>query len=277
MTTTRFRLAAATMTTAVVAFSAAGCGLDILRTTSTDETILDDAVSSVEFDLRSGSVTVTSGEETKLTRTIRHAGDPPEATHTVEDGTLTLEDCPQTGCDIDYALVVGTDARVEGASGSGDLTVTGVAAAVIDSGSGDTHLADLADTAEVHASSGDVLLERIGGGALARLKSGSVRATGIGETLDVEASSGDVAASDIGGDLTAVVTSGSLDLALAHPADVRAESNSGDIAVTVPDGSYRVTTEAGSGDVTDDLAHDPDGEFTVQARTGSGDIRLRHP
>lgn len=258
MTPSRLRLAAL-LTAAGMTVATSGCGLDILRTTSTDEEKLDQTVNSIEFDLDSGDVTVSTGEESKVSRTIRHAGDLPEASHSLDDGILTLDRCPDPGCDIDYTVVVGPDARVQGKSGSGDITVTGLASVVTETGSGDTHLVDLASTAEATSGSGDVTLDRIGGETRARVGSGDILATGAGGTLDAETSSG------------------SVDLSLAVAASVSARSGSGDVSVTVPDGPYRVTTEAGSGDVTNDLSSDDSAEFAIAARTGSGDIHLRHP
>lgn len=258
MTPSRLRPAAA-LTVAAMALATSGCGLDVLRTTSTDEATLDESVNSIEFDLGSGDVTVSTGEETTVSRTIRHAGDLPEATHSVADGVLTLDRCRDTGCDIDYTVVVGPDARMQGRTGSGDITVTGLASVVTEAGSGDTHLIDVAGTAEATAGSGDVTLDRIGGEALARVGSGDIVATGVGGNLDAETSSG------------------SLDLSLATSANVSAQTGSGDISVTVPEGSYRVTTDTGSGDVTNDLSSDASAEFAIDARTDSGDIHLRHP
>ncbi|MGO1973791.1 MAG: DUF4097 family beta strand repeat-containing protein [Propionibacteriaceae bacterium] len=272
MTPRRLRLAAI-LSAAALAVTASSCG--ILRTTSTDEATLDETVNSIQFDLDSSSVTVTTGEETKVSRTIRHAGELPGATHSVTDGVLTLDHCEQTGCEIDYAVVVGPDTKVQGTTGSGEISITGVAAAVTEADSGATHLADLASTAEARTGSGDVTLERIGGGTTVHVDSGAVQVAGVGAGLEVESSSGDITASSISGDVLATSSSGAIDVSLALPANLRATAKSGDVTVTVPKGPYRVNAEADSGDVTDDLSSDDSAEFAVEARTDSGNIHLR--
>lgn len=88
----------------------------------------------------------------------------------------------------------------------------------------------------------------------------------------VDTSSGSVRGSALRGPVTTSTSSGDIVLGLDRAADVRAETSSGDVEVTVPAGRYRVETdEAADVEVVDD----PDARHTLELSTSSGDLSVR--
>ncbi|MFD5513041.1 DUF4097 family beta strand repeat-containing protein [Streptomyces sp. NPDC127051] len=221
-----------------------GCSLeDTEQKAATADATVGEAVTAVEVkDARSGSIEVTPGTGPGVTvhRTVHYRGDTaPKPGQQVSGGVLTFTDGCTDTCYIDYRLEVPASATVKLESSSGNVTVTGVAAA------------DLA------SSSGDVKAEGIAGPLKVHTSSGSVTATGLdGPTAEVHASSGDAR-------LTFT----------KPPTSVTAETSSGDVTLSVPQAPYRITTATGSGK-QDTLPSTPAATSHVSVQTSSGDIRI---
>ncbi|MFE9465020.1 DUF4097 domain-containing protein [Streptomyces virginiae] len=223
----------------------AGCSfVDGPRRTASADTTVTEAVSAVEVTgTRAGSIEITPGAGPGVTvrRTVHYRGDTaPTPGHQVSGGVLTFTNGCSTSCYIDYRLEVPASAKVTLESDSGDITVTGVAAA------------------EVEADSGDVRAEDIAGPLKIRTTSGEITATGLaGPATSVRSDSGDVR----------------LHFAKA-PSSVLAETTSGDVGLKVPAAPYRlaVSTTSGARDVT--LPDDASAPSRLSARTTSGDVRI---
>ncbi|MFJ6779481.1 DUF4097 family beta strand repeat-containing protein [Streptomyces yangpuensis] len=236
------RAAAVALTAGLVL---AGCSfVDGPRRTASADTTVAEAVTAVEVTgTRSGSIEVTPGTGPGVTvrRTVHYRGDTaPTPGQQVSGGVLTFTDGCSGNCSIDYRLEVPATAKVTLESDSGDITVTGVAAA------------------EVEADSGDVRAEGIAGPLRIRTSSGGITATGLaGPSASVHSASGDAR----------------LDFAKA-PASVLAETTSGDVTLRVPASPYRlaVSTTSGARDVT--LPDDASAPSHLTARTTSGDVRI---
>lgn len=109
--------------------------------------------------------------------------------------------------------------------------------------------------------------------------SGDVSADGISQgVLTVSSGSGDVTGSKLGVDeFSAETGSGDIDATFAdQPFAVKAISDSGDVAATLPAGkrTYNVLAKSRSGDVSSKIASDPKGVGFVVATSKSGDIKL---
>lgn len=214
------------------------------KTVSAD-TAVTEAVTAVDVaDARSGSIEVIAGSGPGVTvrRTVHYRGDTvPEPAQRVSGGVLSLTNGTCSGrCSIDYRLEVPASATVRLDSGSGRVTVAGVAAA------------------DVVTSSGAVRAERLAGPLKVRTSSGSVFADQLaGPDADARSESGDVR------------------LAFAKaPASVAVRTSSGDAEVKVPPAPYAldVSTDSGERDVT--LPADPSAAARLTLRTSSGDIRI---
>jgi hypothetical protein len=102
---------------------------------------------------------------------------------------------------------------------------------------------------------------------------------GTSETIMVQTGTGDVNVRHTrAARVSADTGTGSIRLEFASaPTDVQAHSGTGDVDITVPDdgSEYRVVTDSGIGDVTDDLRHNDSSTRSIRAETGTGDVRLK--
>ncbi|WP_405978620.1 DUF4097 family beta strand repeat-containing protein [Streptomyces sp. NBC_00158] len=217
-----------------------------LKTAEADAAVAE-AVTAVELTgLRRGSVVVSPGSGPGVTvhRVVHYRGDTaPVPGQRVAGGVLSFtHGCQgdQDSCWVDYRLEVPASAKLKVGSSSGDITVTGVASAELDS------------------SSGDVRAERIPGPLKARTSSGNITATGLsGPEGEFRSSSGDAV---VGFEKA--------------PASVSVTTSSGDVTLKAPQAPYRVSADTASGDRDVTLGDAPDAPSRITVRTTSGDIRL---
>jgi DUF4097 and DUF4098 domain-containing protein YvlB len=94
----------------------------------------------------------------------------------------------------------------------------------------------------------------------------------IGGSVVVIATSGDISGRDLRGSGDIEATSGNITLDLPGTGDVKAHATSGDIDVTVPNATCRVTAHTSSGDT--DVKVDNGTAHTLDLSTGSGNIKV---
>ncbi|OKK20622.1 hypothetical protein AMK16_09180 [Streptomyces sp. CB00455] len=213
------------------------------KTLTADATVTE-AVSAVEVTgARAGSIEINPGSGPGVTvhRTVHYREDAaPTPGQKVTGGVLTFSNGCSDTCYIDYRLEVPASATVRLESGSGRISVTGVAAA------------------EVTAGSGAVKADRIAGPLTVRTSSGAITASGLGgPSADVHSDAGDAR----------------LDFAKV-PASVLVDTTSGNVTLKVPQAPYRleVSTSSGARDVS--LPSDPAAASRLTVKTTSGDVRV---
>jgi len=118
---------------------------------------------------------------------------------------------------------------------------------VVDDGSGDMQIKDMASGLEIDDGSGDMTLERIAGGVKIDDGSGDIFLTGSQGDVDIEDGSGDIELKDAGGDVAIEDGSGEINVYRAG-GSVEIDDGSGDIII---DGVEKDVTidEAGSGGI----------------------------
>jgi DUF4097 and DUF4098 domain-containing protein YvlB len=154
-----------------------------------------------------------------------------------QTGNMIKIDYPRyKNVSIDYDITVPADTRLKVESGSGNQTVRGIKGG-----------------ASVHAGSGDLRLDDIGGPVHADTGSGNIQGSGLAEAFEARAGSGDITV-DLRGN-----------------GFVRAHTGSGNVELRGINGGLDADT--GSGDVTADGKQG--GDWTI--RTGSGGVTVRLP
>jgi hypothetical protein len=219
-------------------------------------------VASVDLEVSAGEVAVgvdPSAQSTAIARTTRWNGGPqPCTTSSYADGAVALGDsCNGGNCAVDYDIALSAPASVTVIGGSGDVTLAGVGEAIVDLGSGDIVLTDVAGDATVSTGSGDMDLTRIGG------------------NLELSTGSGDIVSTALTAPITSATT-GSGDVALVYvatPERVEVVTGSGDASLVVPFGTYHIVTHSSSGDVTINDLVDGDGPL-LSVDVESGDISI---
>ncbi|RJQ80362.1 hypothetical protein D5S17_07800 [Pseudonocardiaceae bacterium YIM PH 21723] len=204
-------------------------------------------VDKISVNLDVGSIQVRPGVdgEVRVERDLVWAFGRPQyhESWTGNEFSVVGDPCDQLACEINYTLTVPRSTVLELRSGVGDVTVGASSGGLrVDVGQGDIRLTDVGG-AQVHA----------------RTDTGELSGTGLR------------AAS-----LEAMVTTGSAALRFAAgPTDVRAETSTGDVTINVPQGgTYRVSTEAGSGSIQQTLNQNSSAQASISAKSGTGDIRL---
>ncbi|QWF80722.1 DUF4097 family beta strand repeat-containing protein [Amycolatopsis sp. CA-230715] len=216
------------------------------------------AVKSVRIDNSSGKIDIQTGDVTEST--VRqafnyHWGDKPGNSFRVEGDTLVLADCG-SGCSVDYDVVVPKGTAVTGKNGSGDVRIKGVASVDVSALSGQVTVQGVEGPATVGTTSGDIEVHDIGGEVKAHAQSGHVRGDGLRAKTDAEAQSGDV------------------DLKVTSPQDVRAHTGSGSVKLVIPQDTYRVEGDSGSGDRKISVNQSASGTHLLDLDTGSGDVSV---
>jgi DUF4097 and DUF4098 domain-containing protein YvlB len=150
---------------------------------------------------------------------------------------------------IDYTIEVPVGYRVSAATTSGEVRIS-----------------NINGRADVDATSGEVVLRGIGGGARANMTSGDLEASDIGGDCEVNATSGNVKVDNVRGGLVVKGTSGDFEVTRVER-DVEVDLTSGDFVLEGCSGN--VTFRAASGD-----AQLTEVDGSVDASSSSGDITV---
>lgn len=254
-----------------------GCGL-IPDKEIRDERTLTGAITAVTITGGSGTVAVSGSADGSIhvKRHVRYSGANPGSTDSVQGDHLVLNTSCGRGCSVDYEVTGPRGLRVTGHNGSGDLTLTDIATASVDVGSGDIRVRGASGDVTARAGSGDIELSGIGGAVVTRTDSGNVRLTGVAGPATAQAGSGNIDATGLRGTSAVAHTgSGNTTLTVAAPQDVDAASGSGNVRVTVPGGqSYRVSANTSSGKSQVHVPTSDSAAHRITLHSGSGNVTV---
>jgi hypothetical protein len=235
------------------------------------------AVTSVNIDSYGAPIQVSRGpvNQVTVTETIGYdrPGNRPGVTASNDGGDLTLAApaCQDGGCSVGFVVIVPANfpgVTVSASSEGGQVSVSGVAAAHIDSSNGPVSATDVEGLLTVTSGGGDITASGVGGASLDS-GSGNVSASGIPGTLTITSEGGRIDMHDTG---SATLDSGS--------GPVTASAVLGTLSVTSAGGSINIagvggaTLNSGSGDVVARSVNGPlnaatsGGQLTVDGLTG---------
>jgi hypothetical protein len=172
------------------------------------------------------------------------------------------------------------DSRLHAQLGSADIRTAGrLAEAVVQTGSGDTYVAQTSGLLRVETGSGDVRADEVGE-LRVNAASGDTSATVVGGDASITTASGDVQIEEVRGDIRTNTASGDVQIRAARGNQVVVHTASGDVEVGVPAGTtvwLDLNTLAGStkSDLAMTDAPGSGAQLNIQVRTASGDITLR--
>ena len=174
----------------------------------------------------------------------------------VKVGRIT-DEATRRAVSISYEISVPAATSVVAGSGSGNVSVTGVSAAV-----------------KATSGSGDVIASAIGGDVDARTGSGNIRVTDVKKAASLSTGSGNIEAALTGaGDVKATTGCGDIELTGVNGV-LAASTGSGSIGVAgTPTGDWKVS--AASGDLI--VAVPSEKGFTLDASTSSGTLDVAAP
>jgi DUF4097 and DUF4098 domain-containing protein YvlB len=234
--------------------------------------VVNGEVSSLTVNSYGSLVRVSRGSVNQVTVTETIGFDPsvgrPAVQARVNHGDLTLDapSCQHGGCTVGFAVIVPASfpgVTVSASSDGGPVSVSGVAAANIDSGSGPVNASDVQGLLTVTSEGGDITASGLGSASLDS-GSGNVSASGIPGTLNIISEGGSI---DVHGTGSATLDSGS--------GQVNASAVLGTLAVTSAGGSVHVagargvTVDSGSGGVDVRSVNGP-----LSATTSGGPLEI---
>jgi DUF4097 and DUF4098 domain-containing protein YvlB len=255
---------------------AAGCryGFNAESNQATDDTALDQSISDVHLNSGAGDVSVQVGSTASVHRVVHYGDSKPGPSQSVAGGVLTLNGCGDN-CTADYVVTLPANAKVDGGTSSGDITISGASSVDVRSSSGNVAVAAATGSVTVNSSSGDIKIASAGGDVRAQSSSGDIAVNGVAGTTSLQSSSGKLQAAGMRGtSTTAHGDSGDIVISPAVAQNLDLQTTSGDITVTAPSGSYTVTVPSGSGDHRIGIPTDPNGKFTITASANSGDVTI---
>jgi hypothetical protein len=223
-------------------------------------------VTSVTVLSYGGPVQVTAGSVRRV-RVTETASVPPDigpvpVTQSVAGGRLVLADpaCSSSGlpCSVSFTLVVPSGVTVTAVTDGGQLTVSGVAGADLNSGGGPVTATRIAGPLTVRTSGGPLVLNGQTGPLDADTSSGPVTAQGLGSaTADI--------ATD-GGNAQIAFT--------AAPDSLTVSTDGGLAALTVPGGPYALTADTNGGPESVRIPTDPAAPRLITVSTGGGPLQI---
>ncbi|MDT5027079.1 MAG: hypothetical protein QOE61_3505 [Micromonosporaceae bacterium] len=172
------------------------------------------------------------------------------------------------------------DSRFQAQVGSADIRTEGrLAEAIVQTGSGDTYVAQTTGLFRAETGSGDVRADEVGE-LRVNTASGDVSATLVAGEASVRTASGDVEIADAKGAVRTNTASGDVQIRAARGNQVIIHTASGDAEVGVPAGtSVWLDLNTASGSTNSDLTMtgvpEQGAQLNIQVRTASGDITLR--
>lgn len=263
-----------------------------------DTTFAFDRSGSVSLGLVSGEIRVTTGTSNEIRIVATTERGRFETTLTRSRVSIEVRSVSGRMGETRYDVVVPPGVKVRTSAVSGDVSVRGTGGDVVASTvSGEITVEEASGIVELSSVSGNVDARRISGRADIETVSGDVDVDDVNGSLATESVSGEVAIRR--GRLTALraeSVSGTISYAgvLAAQGDIRINSHSGDVYLTVPaDLSANLEMETWSGDIASDfpLTLQPgenvgrrnrrvrftvgSGGARITAETFSGDITIR--
>ncbi|HEY4017864.1 MAG TPA: DUF4097 family beta strand repeat-containing protein [Pseudonocardiaceae bacterium] len=261
----------------VVGGLASGCqyGFQAQANQATDDTALHQTISGVHLANGSGDVSIQVGSTASVHRVVHYNGSTkPGPSTTIATGVLTLNDCG-TDCTVDYVVTLPANAKIDGSTSSGDITVSGAASVNVESSSGNVSVVGVAGPVSVTTTSGDIKAAGSGADVQAHSSSGDITLSGVAGSATVQSTSGRIVADGLKGARTSAhATSGDISVSADVAQNLDLQASSGNVTITVPSGSYRVSTTTGSGDRKVGIGDDPNAQFSITAETTSGDVQI---
>jgi hypothetical protein len=132
----------------------------------------------------------------------------------------------------------------------------------------------MSTSVRIAAETGDIHAESLEGSADIRVGTGDVNVTGVDGTVDVVADTGDARVAGASHTIGVRTGTGDVRVSATEPGTITTRTDTGDIHVAVPNLTYAVTTNVGTGDENVDVRPDDASPRRISATTGTGDVHV---
>jgi hypothetical protein len=203
----------------------------------------------------------------------------PTVTNTVSNGqlTLTAPSCATFDCSVGFIVDVPSGASVTTMSDGGNVYVSGVAGATIDSGSGSVLATSIAGPLTVTSGGGDQQLAGIAGTLKTDSGSGDVLARGItGPAATIVTDGGNLTVQGMAVQSATLSTGGGSAGIRFTSAPVTADvtTDGGNATVLMPGGPYALTADSGGGPENVSIPTSPGALAWLTVVTGGGSLAV---
>ena len=242
------------------------------RTVAVSESITQLSVRSYGGDVQ----VIGGGSRTRVTERVYY--DPqveptPAVVNSVSDGrlTLTIPSCATQGCVGQFTVTIPATASVTAVTDGGDVSVSGVAGATLDSGGGRVRATSVSGPLTVASEGGDQNLRGIAGSLRDESGGGAVTATGVtGPSAVIVTDGGQLIAQRLSVQ-TAILSSGSDSAQVqfaSAPTSVDIATDGGNATVLIPGGPYALTADSGGASQVVGIPVSPAARSTLNVTTG---------
>ena len=235
--------------------------------TVTQVITVPEPVTTLNVDSNGTPVQITAGPVQRvrvseaITYDLKH-GLPTAVKQSVSGGILTLDGvCQVPDCAVGFIVTVPPGVAVAADTEGGALTVSGVAAATLDSGGG------------------PVRATGISGHLIVTTADGSLVVNGLAGPLDADTGGGQVLAAGIDATTATILTGGGeAQIGFTAPPDgLFVSTDGGPATLTVPGGPYALTASTYDGSEAIGIATDPAAGRSITVTTGGGPLRIEPP
>jgi hypothetical protein len=235
----------------------------------------------LNVDSYGGDITVAGGGRgTRVTEQVFYdpqAGPAPAVVNSVSGGqlALTVPACQTENCVARFTVTVPSAASVTAVTDGGNLTVSDVAGAVLDSDGGRVSATSVGGPLTVTSEGGDQSLAGISGSLTDESGGGRVVAAGItGSSATIITDGGPLVARRLSV-RTAVMNSGGSDARVEFataPATADIATDGGRASVLIPGGPYAVTADSGGANEVVKIPTSASARATLTVTTGGGPL-----
>jgi hypothetical protein len=228
---------------------------------------------------------VGGGRGTRVTEQVEYdpqQGPAPAVTDSVSDGQLTLAvpSCATQGCMAWFTVTVPSTVSVTAVTEGGNVVVSGIAGANLDSGGGTVTATSVSGPLTVASEGGNQGLLGIHGPLEDESGGGTVVARGItGSSAVIITEGGELRAQGLSVQ-SAILSSGGNDARIwfaTAPASADITTDGGSAIVLVPGGPYAVTADSGGGTEGVTIPTSPTAKSTLTVITGGNALFIVPP
>ena len=127
-------------------------------------------------------------------------------------------------------------------------------------------------TVRLSSGTGDVHVENLEGSGDLSTGTGDLHVTGMRGPLRLRADTGDLHVEGPASDIAVQTETGDISVVATHPQKIRAQADTGDIALVVPDVTYAVDAQSETSDEIVDVRVDARSPRSLQAHSETGDV-----
>ena len=239
-------------------------------------------VTSLTVQTYGDPVQVTAGlvRRVQITETLTYdpqAGGPPAVAQSLSGGHLSLGDpaCANSDCDVSFSVTVPSDVTATVSTEGAPVTVSGIAGANLDSGTGPVRATDIGGPLTVITGGGPLTLDGLAGTLSADTGGGPLTAQGVAATTaTITTGGGDARLAFSAAPDTLTVNTEGGSLTLDGPAGTLSADTGGGPLTARGVAATTATITTGGGDARLAFSADPD---TVMVSTDGGSAQLAVP